>query len=163
MIDFEKEVAKYGKSLSKQEQDKAREVFYELLERGRSFEWLYYAIQRLEGRSILTHPKLLFYRPFAEEVDAMIDAAHEAERAKKERNREICAKIEAQIRLREEKERNMKIIFQPPKPKKKFEIDFAAIADMEDDVDGANPSRERICAIEKTDSKENLIRRGRGL
>ena len=44
MIDFEKEVAKYGKSLSKQEQDKAREVFYELLERGRNFEWLYYAI-----------------------------------------------------------------------------------------------------------------------
>ena len=142
MIDFEKEVAKYGKSLSKQEQDKAREVFYELLERGRSFEWLYYAIQHLDGRSLLTHPKLLFYRPFAEEVDAMIDAAHEAERAKQERNREICAKIEAQIRLREEWERNAKIIFQPPKPKKKMEVDLAAIADMEDDDDGANPSRD---------------------
>ena len=142
MIDFEKEVAKYGKSLSKQEQDKAREVFYELLERGRSFEWLYYAIQRLDGRSILTYPKLLFYRPFAEEVDAMIEAAREAERAKKERNKEICAKIEAQILLREEKERNMKIIFQPPKPKKKMEVDLAAIADMEDDDDGANPSRD---------------------
>ena len=138
MIDFEKEVAKYGKSLSKQEQDKAREVFYELLERGRSFEWLYYAIQRLDGRSILTHPKLLFYRPFTEEVDAMM----EAERAKKERNKEICAKIEAQILLREEKERNMKIIFQPPKPKKKMEVDLAAIADMEDDDDGANSSRD---------------------
>ena len=92
-----------------------------------------------------------------------MEEAHEAERAKKERNKEICAKIEAQILLREEWEKNMKIIFQPPKPKKKMEIDLAAIADMEDDVDGANPSRERICAIEKTDSKENLIRRVRGL
>jgi transcription elongation GreA/GreB family factor len=72
----------------------------------------------------------------------MMEEAHEAERAKKERNREICAKIEAQIRLREEKERNMKIIFQPPKPKKKFEIDLAAIADMEDDDDSANSPRD---------------------
>ena len=93
----------------------------------------------------------------------MMEEAHEAERAKKERNREICAKIEAQIRLREEWERNAKIIFQPPKPKKKFEIDLAAIADMEDDDDGANSLREGIGTIKKTDSKENLIRRVRGL
>ena len=72
----------------------------------------------------------------------MMEEAHEAERAKKERNREICAKIEAQIRLREEKERNMKIIFQPPKPKKKMEVDLAAIADMEDDDDSANLPRD---------------------
>ena len=92
-----------------------------------------------------------------------MEETREAERQKQARNKEICAKIEAQILLREEKERNMKIIFQPPKPKKKFEIDLAAIADMEDDDDGANPPRERICMIEKTDSKENLIRRVRGL
>ena len=62
-----------------------------------------------------------------------MEEEHEAERAKKERNKEICAKIEAQIRLREEWERNVKIIFQPPKPKKVQSIDLAAIAEMEDE------------------------------
>ena len=51
----------------------------------------------------------------------------------------------------------MKVIFQPPKPKKVETIDLAAIAEMEDDVDGANPKNERIGAIEKTDSKTNLL------
>ena len=64
MIDFEKEIAKYGKSLSAREQDKARAVFNELLAQGRSFEWLYYAIKRLNGRNIANYPKLLFYKEF---------------------------------------------------------------------------------------------------
>ena len=57
----------------------------------------------------------------------------------------------------------MKVIFQPPKPKKVETIDLAAIAEMEDDVDGANPKNNQICFIEKTDSIENLLRRVRGL
>ena len=61
------------------------------------------------------------------------------ERQRKARNAEICAKIEKQILLRQEKEKNIKIIFQPPKPKKIEQINLAAIADMEDDVDSANP------------------------
>ena len=43
MIDFEKEIAKYGSSLSEMEKDAARRAFNELLDSGFSFEWLYYA------------------------------------------------------------------------------------------------------------------------
>ena len=57
----------------------------------------------------------------------------------------------------------VKVIRQPPKPKKVYEIDLAAIADMEEDVDGAMPKNNQICFVEKTDSIENLLRRVRGL
>lgn len=133
MLDFEKEITRYGASLSPQEKEIARKVFDDLLAQGFDFDWLYYAVQRLNGRSILECPKLMFYKPFQREVDALVEEAREAERAKKARNAEICAKIEAQIRLREEWERNMKIIFQPPKPKKVQSIDLAAIAEMDDE------------------------------
>lgn len=139
MINFEKEVAKYGSSLPKREKEKAREVFNELLSRGFTFEWLYYAIQHLNGRNILNYYSLMFYSPFQEEVTAMMEAVREEERTRKAHNAEICTKIEKQILLRQEKEKNIKIIFQPPKPKKIEQINLAAIADMEDDVDGANP------------------------
>jgi hypothetical protein len=91
----------------------------------------------------------------------MIDDAREEERKKKARNAEICAKIEAQILLSQSKP--VKVIFQPPKPKKVAPIDLAAIAEMEDDVDGANPQNDLKHLFGKTDSKENLIRRVRGL
>lgn len=139
MIDFEKEVTKYGTSLPEKEKEKAREVFDELLSCGFEFEWLYYAIQHLNGRSILRYPNLMFYRPFQEEVNEIMENERKQERQRKARNAEICAKIEKQILLLQEKEKNIKIIFQPPKPKKIEQINLAAIADMEDDVDGANP------------------------
>ena len=161
MIDYEKEITKYGASLSEKEKEKARAVFNELLDKGFSFEWLYYAVQRLEGRSILKCPKLMFYRPFQEEVNAMMEAAREEEREKKARNAEICAKIEAQILLMQSKP--PKVIFQPPKPKRIEPIDLAAIADMEDDEDGAMPQNDLKHLFEKTDSKNNLLRRVRGL
>ena len=71
MIDFEKEVNKYGPSLSARSQDTARAVFNELLEPGRSFEWLYYSIKRLNGRNIANYPKLLLYKEFQEEVESL--------------------------------------------------------------------------------------------
>ena len=49
------------------------------------------------------------------------------------RDKGICARIEAQILQRIEKEKNMKIIFQPPKPKKLPVVDLSVIADMEDE------------------------------
>lgn len=161
MIDYEKEIARYGSSLSPQEKEKARDVFNELLAQGYDFDWLYYAVQRLNGRSILEYPRLMFYNPFQEEVNAMMEAAREEERKRKARNSEICAKIEEQILLMQSKP--IKVIRQPPKPKKIDEIDLAAIADMEEDVDGAMPKNNQICFIEKTDSIENLLRRVRGL
>ena len=159
MIDYEKEIARYGSSLSPQEKEKARAVFNDLLDCGRSFEWLYYAIQHFNGRSILEYPRLMFYRPFQQEVDLLVEQAREQERKKKARNSEICAKIEEQILLMQSKP--VKVIFQPPKPKKVETIDLAAIANMEDDFDGTNTKNERVCSIEKTDSKENLLRRVR--
>lgn len=89
----------------------------------------------------------------------MMEAAREEERKRKARNAEICAKIEAQIKQMES--RKVIIVRQSPPAKKVKQIDLAAIADMEDDVDGANPQNERTCLFEKTDSKENLIRRVR--
>ena len=77
MLDFEKEVTKYGQSLAGAEQDKAREVFNELLAQGRSFEWLFYAICRLRGRSIRDYPKLLFFQSFADEVDTLMERGRE--------------------------------------------------------------------------------------
>lgn len=77
MIDFEKEVNKYGQSLSPRARDKARAVFNQLLAQGCSFEWLYYAIKHLNGRSILNYPKLLFFREFQEEVDSLLKKGRE--------------------------------------------------------------------------------------
>lgn len=163
MIDFEKEITKYGNSLSEMEKDAARRAFNDLLESGFTFQWLYYAVQRLNGRSISECPKLMFYKPFQQEVNQLVEAARKEEREKKARNAEICAKIEKQILQFEEKKKNIKVIFQPPKKKVVPIVDLSIIADMEDDEDGAMPQNERICLIEKTDSKIDLLRRVRGL
>ena len=161
MIDYEKEIARYGSSLSDAEKEKARAVFNELLAQGFDFDWLYFAVQRLNGRSILDYPKLLFYKPFQQEVDELVIEAREAQEKKKARNAEICAKIEKQI----EQMQKQKIIIvrQTPKRKEYPTIDLAAIADMEDDDDGAMPQNDLKHLFEKTDSKQNLIRRVRGL
>ena len=89
----------------------------------------------------------------------MIDEAREEEQRKQARNAAICARIEEQIKQMES--RKVIIVRQAPPAKKVKQIDLAAIADMEDDVDGANPQNERTGLFEKTDSKENLIRRVR--
>ena len=72
----------------------------------------------------------------------MMEAAREEERKRKARNAEICAKIEAQIKQMES--RKVIIVRQSPPAKKVKQIDLAAIADMEDDVDGAMPQNKRI-------------------
>ena len=86
MIDFEAEVNKYGQSLSPRAQDKARAVFNELLAQGRTFEWLYYAIKNLNGRSILNCPRLLFFREFQEEADFLLQKGREIIRERYQRD-----------------------------------------------------------------------------
>ena len=98
MIDFEYEVNKYGQSLSPRTKDKARAVFNELLGQGRSYEWLYYAIKRLNGRSILDYPRLLYFWEFQSEVDEDMAEAREEARKKEEHDARICAAIEKQIK-----------------------------------------------------------------
>ena len=160
MIDYEKEITKYGKSLSAQEREKARGVFNELLECGRSFEWLYFAIKHLDGKSILNYPRLMFYRPFQEEVDLLVQQAREKEQMRKERNAEICAKIEAQILQWQGKP--VKVIRQSRQPKQVKVISLAEIAEMDDYQDDVPQAKEKA-SVEKTDSKNNLLRRVRGL
>lgn len=142
MIDFEKEIARYGSSLSEREKNKARQVFNDLLACGYSFEWLYYAIQRLGNRSILDYQYLMFNKSFQEEVNRLVEEAREEEREKQARNAAICARIEEQIKQMQS--RKVIIVRVPPKQKKVKQIDLAAIADMEDDVDGAMPQNNRI-------------------
>ena len=89
-----------------------------------------------------------------------------AERARKNYSQEKLAElaeISPEYLARIEKEKNIKIVFQPPKPKKVEPIDLAAIATMEDDEDGAMPQNERNCLFEKTDYKNELLRRVRRL
>ena len=165
MIDFEKEVTKYGQSLSERGKAKARTVFNELLAQGRTFEWLYYAIQHLNGRSLIDYPKLLFYKEFQEEVDEIMTEAQEKEQEKKERQARICAGIEQQMKQFEERRKNPRIVVicpQPRKPLLKIPT-FEEIEQMAEDdpIESAQTIVEEKDVIDK-DSKEYLVRRVRG-
>ena len=99
MIDYVKEVNDYGRKLEPVAKQVARDVFNRLLEEGKDYEWLYYAVMNLGQRDIIRHRGLFFYKPFREEVAAMVAANREAEEEKKQRSVRICAAIEEQMRL----------------------------------------------------------------
>ena len=97
-IDYEKEVNDYGRSLEPVAKQVARDVFTDLLQAGYDYEWLYYAILNLGQRDIARHRGLFFYKPFQEEVAAMVAAHREAEEEKRRESERICAAIEEQMR-----------------------------------------------------------------
>lgn len=99
MIDYVKEVNDYGRKLEPVAKQVARDVFSQLLEEGKDYEWLYYAVMNLGQRDIIRHRGLFFYKPFREEVAAMVAANREAEEEKRQRSARICAAIEEQMRL----------------------------------------------------------------
>ena len=99
MIDYVKEVNDYGRKLDPVAKQVARDVFSQLLEEGKDYEWLYYAVMNLGQRDIARYRNLFFYKPFQEEVAAMVAANREAEEEKKQRSARICAAIEEQMRL----------------------------------------------------------------
>ena len=74
-------------------------MFNRLLEEGKDSEWLYFAVMNLGQRDIARYRNLFFYKPFQEEVAAMVAANREAEEEKKQRSARICAAIEEQMRL----------------------------------------------------------------
>ena len=164
MMNFEYEVNKYGQSLSHRAKDKARAVFNELLAQGRTFEWLYYAIKRLNGRSILDCPRLLYFREFQSEVDEDMAEAREEARKHEEWKAHICAGIEKQIKQGEKAK--VVVIHRQRAPKEnKRMIDISTIAEMDDERDGGTPPSPPPTVerkIEKTDSIEELVRRVRG-
>ena len=73
-------------------------MFSQLLEEGKDYEWLYFAVMNLGQRDIARYRNLFFYKPFQEEVAAMVVAYREAEEEKRQRSMRICAAIEEQMR-----------------------------------------------------------------
>ena len=73
-------------------------MFNRLLEEGKDYEWLYFAVMNLGQRDIARYRNLFFYKPFQEEVAAMVAANREAEEEKRQRSARICAAIEEQMR-----------------------------------------------------------------
>ena len=72
-------------------------MFSQLLESGYDYEWLYFAVMNLGQRDIARHRGLFFYKPFRDEVAAMVAANRESEEQRRQRNAQICAAIEQQI------------------------------------------------------------------
>ena len=99
MIDYVKEVNDYGRKLEPVAKQVARDVFSQLLEEGKDYEWLYFAVMNLGQRDIARYRNLFFYKPFQEEVAAMVAANQEAEERKRRESERICAAIEEQIKL----------------------------------------------------------------
>ena len=134
MIDYVKEVNNYGRSLTPNSKNAAREVFSQLLSCGYDYEWLYFAIQRLGDRDIARHQGLFFYKPFQQEVNERVAAHREEEEWRKQESARICAAIEQQIQQRKQQR---VIDVRVPKVKRKYPTaaeTLAAIVSMEDDV-----------------------------
>ena len=87
----------------------------------------------LGQRDIVRHRGLFFYKPFQEDVAAMVAAHREAEEEKRRESERICAAIEEQMR----QAKNQKVIDVKMKRKKRHiktaaEV-LAEIDNMEDD------------------------------
>ena len=131
MIDYVKEVNDYGCKLDPVAKQVARDVFSRLLEEGYDYEWLYFAVMNLDQRDISRHRGLFFYKPFQEEVAAMVVANRVAEEEKRQRSAQICAAIEKQI----QQARQQKVItvkMQKPKPRRS-KLSAAEMLAMVDD------------------------------
>lgn len=92
-------------------------MFSQLLDEGKDYEWLYFAIMNLGQRDIIRHRGLFFYKPFREEVAAMVAANREAEEEKRQRSARICAAIEEQMR----QAKNQNVIEVKMKRKKRYQ------------------------------------------
>ena len=106
-------------------------MFNRLLEEGKDYEWLYFAVMNLGQRDIARYRNLFFYKPFQEEVAAMVAANREAEEEKRQRSARICAAIEEQMR----QAKNQNVIEVKMKRKKRcIKTPAAVLAEiMEDD------------------------------
>ena len=132
MIDYVKEVNNYGRKLDPVAKQVARDVFSQLLEEGKDYEWLYYAVMNLGQRDIIRHRGLFFYKPFREEVAAMVAANQEAQERKRRESEQICADIDEWIR----KWQSRKVIdVKIKRPKRKIQTleEILAEVDMEED------------------------------
>ena len=131
-IDYVKEVNDYGRNLPPVDKQVARDVFTDLLQMRYDYEWIYFAIMNLGQRDIARHRGLFFYKPFQEEVAAMVAAHREAEEEKRRESERICADIDEWIR----KWQSRKVIdVKIKRPKRKIQTleEILAEVDMEED------------------------------
>ena len=132
-IDYEREVNDYGRSLEPVAKQVARDVFARLLQAGYDYEWLYFAIMNLGQRDIARHRGLFFYKPFQEEVAAMVAANREAEEEKRRESERICADIDEWIRKWQNREVIKVKIKRPKRQIKTVEEMLAEVDMLEDD------------------------------
>lgn len=69
-MDFKKIVNEYGCLLKGEEQDTARAVFNDLLDMGFSYDWIWIALEQLEGK-VQENKKLFFNLSFQEKITEM--------------------------------------------------------------------------------------------
>lgn len=131
-IDYEKEVNDYGRSLEPVAKQVARDVFTDLLQAGYDYEWLYFAIMNLGQRDIARHRGLFFYKPFQEEVAAMVAVNREAEEQRRRESERICAAIEQQIQQMRQ-QRIIHVNIKKQKRHRKTAAEILAEVDIEDE------------------------------
>ena len=132
-IDYVKEVNDYGRSLEPVAKQVARDVFTNLLQMGYDYEWIYFAIMNLGQRDIARHRGLFFYKPFQEEVAAMLAANREENERKRRESERICADIDEWIRKWQNREVIKVKIKRPKRQIKTLEEMLAEVDMLEDD------------------------------
>ena len=133
MIDYVKEVNDYGRKLEPVAKQVARDVFSQLLEEGKDYEWLYFAVMNLGQRDIARYRNLFLYKPFQEEVAAMVAANQEAQERKRRESEQICADIDEWIRKWQNREVIEVKIKRPKRQIKTLEEMLAEVDMLEDD------------------------------
>ena len=107
-------------------------MFSQLLEEGKDYEWLYYAVMNLGQRDIARYRNLFFYKPFQEEVVAMVAANQEAEERKRRESERICAAIEQQIQQMRQ-QNIIEVRMKKPKPRRPKRTPAEVLAEIMED------------------------------
>ena len=76
-INFKDEILEYIDSLSKTESMVFQNVYTELIESGKDLCWIYFALELLGNRDIITSQRLFFNKSYCEEVDLMVQSYKE--------------------------------------------------------------------------------------
>lgn len=124
MIDYKKEIAIYGSKLkSEQEKQIARYQFQRLYDMGFDFDFIYYAIQHLNGKNIADNWGLLFYPPFQKEVELIMNNEKRKENEFQEKQKQLTETV---IKCMSEKPKKIKVEL-PEKAVDKGLIDLDSI------------------------------------
>ena len=76
-INFKDEILEYIDSLSKTESMVFENVYTELIESSKDLCWIYFALELLGNRDIITSQRLFFNKSYCEEVDLMVQSYKE--------------------------------------------------------------------------------------